>query len=223
MACAVASPVPQLDGSQYRSVNCGPTVAAMALRHATCDRLTPTPGEVRARGNMGTGPTGLGDLKRGVAAFAPDAAALGYDAPRLIKLGYINADQVRAQLVKKTAFMIIAVSYKILQRDEWQAYRSDDYTGGHFICARKLFKRRSDGTFRRVRPYQLRRMRPATLANLWTLVLDPLADNRRRWIPQAPQYWPMRLFLEAGDAFNDMSRDGKLLAAVIFQAARLPT
>lgn len=207
----------------YSNVNCGPTCAVMALDHATYGAVQTTPNEIRKRGSMGDGPTDLLDLKRGVAAYAPEANAAGYVAPNLVRLGYIPYEQLLMTLVRKRAFHIIALRYQLVT----DPYRNDDYLGGHFVCATRLYRPYGVG-FIRVKPYQLAGMGERALARLHTKVFDPLADGRwsgdlQRRVAVAPQMWPVNVLFAAGDGFNDIvPRDGRLAAAVIYRAARLP-
>lgn len=217
MTCPPASPVKQLrTGSPTASVDCGVAVTAMCLRHALCDQIDPSVAALRRRGEMGDGPTGIAHWKAAIATYGPEAAALGYETPAMFNLGYIERDAIMAQLARRLSMLAVILSYAVLQEPEWRAYRSDDYTGGHAVAVRGLYRTWGTG-YRRIRARQLPNLNPAL--KLWVEVLDPLADGRRPAIPQAPQKWPLDLLLKAGDAFS--SRSGTL-AAVIYRAGRLP-
>jgi hypothetical protein len=217
----VATPVKQLDGSKYASVNCGPTSAAMAIAHASRNRIVPTPSEMRERGDMGTGATGFAELKRAVATFGPDFAAIGLEAPKLIRLGYIGVDELRTTLIDPSAFHIVAVKYKPIHGTPYDGCPTFD--GAHFVTAQRIYVPRGAEYFHRLRKWELPRW-PADrlMEHGSTLDEDPLADGRRPSIPQAAQLWPLGLLVRMADQFNDAAPyDGKFPVAVIYRAKEI--
>lgn len=220
MTCAPASWVGQLrSGYPTAHVDCGVVGAEVDLRHALCDQIDPTPPELRARGHMGTGPTGGAGWKRAVDSYGPEAAALGFEPPVLLNAGFIDKAAIVAQLAQKRAMLQVGVRYAVLQdHPEWHAYRgSTAYRGLHSINARGLWRKWGTG-LRRVRYRNLATLKP--WVPLWTEVLDPIADGRRPIIPQGPQKWPLELLLAAGDAASNPG-DGLVKVHVIYRAKRL--
>lgn len=226
MTCPAASPVKQLrTGYPTAHVDCGVASTEMALRHALCDAIDPTPPELRERGNMGDGPTSGAGWKRAVDSYAPEAAAMGRTAPVLYRLGRIDQAAVLGYLAQRNAALIVSVRYAVLQAPEWQPYRSSVYTGLHAMFARGL-RRPWGAGWRRVRPRQLPFVlaRPALLARCQVEVLDPLADGRYRPVPgdhhtpTAPQWWPWPLLWSAGEAIR---HDNRMGVCLIYRTRRL--
>lgn len=212
MTCSPASPVKQLDGSQYAKVNCGVSVTAMCLRHALCDQIDPTPAELRQRGEMvSVGGTSISDWKRAIATYGPEAAALGFEAPVLSNAGQLTRPELLDYLARRRVMLALILDYSVLQRPEHKPYRGAVYSGLHAVAARGLFRKWGAG-FRRVRRRQIASLE-ARKVPLWAEVLDPLADGRRPAIPQAPQLWPLDLVETARAGFR---------VSVIYRAGRLP-
>lgn len=226
MVGPLPQPVKQLDGSPQQHVNCGPATAACGLSHEDFNHFIPSPTAIRSRGNMGPGGTDFAELKRGIEGFTTEFAGFGYQAPKLIRLGYVTFAELVQTLIQPSLFHVTAINYTpVIAQPEYAGDKS--YTGNHFIGAVRIYEALSGDRYHRLRPRELGRVTQwlgagmPTPARFWTFVLDPLADGRRPHIPQAPQLWPLALYLEAGDRFNDKSPfDGKLTAAVMPRIAK---
>jgi hypothetical protein len=222
MTFAPLQNVPQLDGSRYQSVNCGPANAAAQVRFQSYNQVTPTPMECRVAGDMGLptevahGYTGLADVKRGVEAWADDFDAEGLAPPRLTQLGRITLEELLPLLVRRSVLVTMPIRYGAVLGSGLES--DGDFRGGHFVSANRLYVQRKDGTWRRIRPYNLAR---TDVARLHSLVLDPLADGRwsrelGRRVYSGPQLWPVQLLAKAADAMSGV--DGKFSAAVGLRA-----
>ncbi len=223
--------VPQLDGSPQANVNCGPATGAAGLSHANRNRAAPTPTEVRQAGQMAVGPTDLADMKRAVAAYANEFAAMGLSAPSLVRLGYIPFADFVATLVRPRYYHAVPIMYRVVtQHPEYAGDKN--FTGAHFVGAVRIYEATAwdqagnVSSFHRVRFHELQRVldwlespHGVTDQTFWTEVVDPLADGRRPAIPKAAQLWPLALLLQAGDDFNSSNAtDGKLSAGIIDRA-----
>jgi hypothetical protein len=226
------TPVPQLDGSPQAKVNCGPASTASALSHASSNAIIPTPSEVRARGQMGTGPTDFADQKAAVDAYATDFVAHHLSEPQLIRLGYVSFAEFMPYLIRVRLDNLVAINYRPVTLQP-QFAGDKNYVGNHFITALRIYEALPDGRYHRLRPREVSRvlawLEPAAGQavpqylrdpnRFWTVVIDPIADGRRPKIPRAPQLWPLSLVLQAGDAFYDPGvPDNRLAVAVIPRA-----
>ncbi len=155
-----------------------------------------------------------------MANYSAEFAALSLAAPELLRLGYVTVDDFLTSLVSARRDHLVPIKYSVVNTQP--AYSSDPgFDGYHFVTAMRIYRRRLDGLYHRVRPRELARVY-AEVDRHFTLVYDPLADRRRPSVPQAPQLWPIRLLFQAGDAFNDASPwDGKMSVAYIERAAQI--
>lgn len=231
MVCPVADPVPQLDNAKHESTNCGPACGCRMLAHATCNAVTVKPEAFRARiPNVGAGGTSLSQLKQAMATFAPEAAAAGYNAPNLVRLGEVTMPKVLRAGVLRKNMLILGLDYKVLQEPRWRdTYSGADYTGGHWVTAQGIWRLRNDGTmYRRVRPRYIERVierlteNPTLYQRFFMQVGDPVADGRWSFglgqrVPQATQMWPLDLVLRASQAFSN----GRGVMGVVARAGEI--
>lgn len=167
----------QLDGSTCQGSNCGCAAAAMASQRAR-EGKDPT-------NKFGWPPTPKEIRQRIIAKFGigckgstfaqnEEAANHLYEVDLLPRYN-VPWDTFRSMIVSGRGAQV-AIQYSVIAPTKYDA--CPGFTGGHSVYVNE--RRPSDGYF---------------------LVYDPLADGRRKGIPQGPQWWPPSLLKKAAGAY----------------------
>ena len=164
----------QADGSRCQWFNCNCAAHAMAADRHREGKDPGIPGK--------PWPPMPDDIRREIAGPC-GGTSLNDNEIAVRRLYAVNMDirynvpkETFRSLIQSGRGAVVSIQYSVIAPTRFDA--SPGFTGGHGIYVNE--RRKSDGAY---------------------LVYDPLADGRRKGIPQGPNWWPATLLFRAAEAY----------------------
>lgn len=168
----------------------------MGIDFATRGARVPSVGSIRGRAREKDDGLSMAQVTSVVRSFDTATETNGYQDLRAIYYIGGSYDDALDEL-QRGRYIVWAIDYGWINRHYKTKSGDPNFYGKHAVGAVGL----------RVRS-----------GNRQTQVFDPLADARRKGIPQGPQWWDLSKLMQAGDAVQAF---GRFTACVILPAQRL--